>query len=351
MKKIVALILSLCMVFALCACGSSAPSSSTAAPTEAASSDAKADKPEYEWTLAHHLAESSQQHLGYVKLAEDLYEKSNGRIKLNISSGAALGSQRELIEQCNLGTIEFAHSEASLLANYCEEFGLICMPFLFADEDQYVDIANNVIGDQLNDILTAKTNLRNVAWIYGGTRDVYSTKPLTGIESLAGLKIRTPESPVFVQSFQAMGANPTPVAANEMYTAIQQGVVDAMEGSLETGYNFKIYEVAKNCLQTSHILAGVDLVMNNAVYTALPDDLKAVLNECLADMIVYEGQLVADSNEKYYDLLVSEGVVFTQLSDEERAAAKEMVAGVSDEYIGTNETMRSIYDQIVAETK
>lgn len=345
MRRFFALLLTACMMFTLTACGGSGGG----APAPGAAQGDGA--PEYEWTLAHHLAEASQQHLGFLKFADDVYEKSGGRIKITVSFGAALGSQRELIEQVNLGTIEMALGEASLLANYCEEFGLICMPFLFRDEDQYVDVATHVVGDALNEILAAQSNLRNVAWIYGGTRDVYSTKPVTCMADLKGLKIRTPESPVFVQSFEAMGANPTPVAANEMYTAIQQGVVDAMEGSLETGYTYKIYEVAKNCLQTSHILAGCDLVMNNQLYQSLPDELKAVIDECSRDMTAYEGGLVAESNETYYDLLEKEGVIFTQLTDAERETAKEMVAGFSDAYIGDNDTMRSLYEKVLEATK
>lgn len=350
MKKLFAVILALCMTLSLCACGGSADSGASNDGSNAASGSG-ASNPEYEWTLAHHLAEQSQQHKSFVKFADDVFEKSGGRIKINVSFGAALGSQRELIEQVNLGTIEMALSEASLYANYSEEFSLICMPFLFENEDQYIQVASASIGDKLNEILMEDTNMRNVAWIYGGTRDIYSSKPIQSMDDLAALKIRTPESTVFVESFKAMGANPTPVAANEMYTALQQGVVEAMEGSLETGYTYKIYEVAKNCFQTCHILAGCALAMNEDVYDRLPADLQAVIDECAVDMTAYCGELVAESNDYYYGLLSDEGVNFVELSPEEREKAKNMVADFSTAYIGDNSVMMEMYKEILEAAK
>lgn len=112
MKRFLAFLMTLCMLATLTACGGSSDSDQSGGEQ----SSQETGKPEYEWTLAHHLAEASQQHKGFVKFADDVYEKSGGRIKINISFGAALGSQRELIEQVNLGTIEMALSEASLLA-------------------------------------------------------------------------------------------------------------------------------------------------------------------------------------------------------------------------------------------
>ena len=345
MKRFLAFLMIFCMFVGLTACGSS-----ESTPSGDEQPGQQTGEPEYEWTLAHHLAEASQQHKGFLKFADDVYEKSGGRIKINISFGAALGSQRELIEQVNLGTIEMALGEASLLANYCKAFGLICAPFTFIDENQYIDVASNVINDDLNTMLAANSNLRNIAWLYGGTRDVYATKPLTSLDDLQDLKIRTPESPAFVEGFTALGANPTAIAANEMYTSIQQGVVEAMEGSLETAYTYKIYEVAKNCLRTSHILAGCDLVMNNNLYESLPDDLKDIITECAAEMVAYEGQLVAETDSEYYAMLEDEGVIFTDLSEEERARAVEMTAGFVESYIDGDAEMQAIYDKIAEAT-
>ena len=134
MKRFLAFLMIFCMFVGLTACGSS-----ESTPSGDEQPGQQTGEPEYEWTLAHHLAEASQQHKGFLKFADDVYEKSGGRIKINISFGAALGSQRELIEQVNLGTIEMALGEASLLANYCKAFGLICAPFTFIDENQYIE--------------------------------------------------------------------------------------------------------------------------------------------------------------------------------------------------------------------
>ncbi len=332
MKKIISLLLSLCMVLSIGAA--------------AFASDA-----EYNWTLATHLAEDAQQTKGFLQFAEDVAEKSDGRINITVSFGAALGAERELVEQVNLGTIEMAMGEASLYSNYCPEFGVLNLPFIFENEDQLIDVVSGPAGEQLSQILADSTNLYNLAWVYSGTRDIYAADTVTTIADISGMKIRTPESPVFVQSFEALGANPTPIAANEMYTSLQQHVVDAMEGSLETAYSYKIYEVAKNCLQTNHILPGTSLVINKGVFDALPDDLKEVLTTCAAEMTTYEGEMVAESNDYYQGLLEEEGVVFTPLSEEERANANEAVADFCQSYIADSEVMQDLYNQILEATK
>ena len=198
MKKIVALLLTATMALGLAACGggsSASSAASSAAPAESSAAESTAESTaeptgdvEYEWTLAIHLAEQSQQVIALKQMSDDIFERTNGRMKINVVFGAALGGQRESIEMTNLGTVEMGFGEAGLYANYCPEFGVLNLPFLFESEDQYIEVAQGGVGDTLNKIMDESTNLYNLAWMYGGDRDVIPRKKLRNLTTLRDLR-------------------------------------------------------------------------------------------------------------------------------------------------------------------
>lgn len=346
MKKAISLILMLCLVFSvLAACGTSAPSDTTTAPASAAPSNAPsgADETVYEWTLGTHHPDTTPAVQAIKVFIEDLEAKTNGRIKINLSTGGALGSQREIVEAVNLGTIQIGYGETGVYSNYVEELGTFILPFLFENKEQFYAAMDGKAGEYYNELLESKTNLSILAWFDGGKRDVYCKIPLNSLEDMANIKIRTPESSVYVELFKALGANPTSIAATEMYSAIQQGVVDAMEGSMDTGVNYKIYEVAPYCLQTGHIMCDCGLVINKDVYYSLPDDLRDILDECVAEMESNQRQIFCNLESGYYDELVAQGVTFAPA---DVSKAKEMVSDYVTSFLSGNETKTTLYNYI-----
>lgn len=302
-----------------------------------------ADSKVYEWTLGTHHPDTTPAVQAIKPWIEKLEEKTDGRIKITLSTGGALGSQREIIEAVNLGTIQIGYGETGVYSNYSEDLGTFILPFLFEDKEQFYAAMDGTAGEYYNSILEGCTNMSILAWFDGGKRDVYCKTPLNALEDMHGVKIRTPESSVYVELFKALGANPTSIAATEMYSAIQQGVVDAMEGSMDTGVNYKIYEVAPYCLQTGHIMCDSGLVINKEAYYGLPDDLRAILDETVAEMEAEQRRLFCDLEIGYYDELVAQGVTFVQADLEQ---AKEMVAGYIKEFVGDSEVRQKLYEYI-----
>lgn len=352
MKQLIPLILSLAIILGACASGGAQPPASSAssdtgaasAPAES-SSDAGSAQAEYTMTLALHTAADSVQNKAFMAFADEVAEKSGGKIAINLSPGGALGSQREIVEAVNLGTIEMGMGESGIYSNYNSAWGVLAMPFLYNSEEAFFKVLDSEVGEKLEALLQESTDMVMLGWLYGGKRDVYSSTELTSLDGLNGLKIRTPESSVFVEGFKALSANPTPVAATEMYAAIQQGTVQAMEGSQETAYTYKIYEVAKNCLETGHIYTDVSLVINKGVFEKLPEELKQVLMEAGDNLTVNCRTLWSESAEKYKDMMVAEGMVFTPV---DVAPAKEAVSGFYTTYINGDATMQELFDKIVA---
>ncbi len=300
---------------------------------------------EYTFTLATHLADDAVESRSFHWLAKRVLEKTNGRLQINVSTAAALGGQREIIESVNNGSLEMGMGENALYSNYDRVFGIMTLPFIHSSAEKYFAAADGEIGKRLNAIMEKKTNMTILAWTDGvRTRDVYGVKPMNGLEDLKGMKIRTPESPVYVATFKAFGANPTPIPAPEMYTALQQGVVTAMEGTTETAVKYGIYEIAKHCLETHHIRNECSIVMNKDALAELPADLQADLHASAREMVQYNRELSRTAGDEFKNKMLASGITFVPV-DPAKAAA--MVSGVYKEFVGSDPVMNEILNLLL----
>lgn len=304
---------------------------------------------EFTFTIATHVADESVESRSFYWLANRVKEKSDGRLVINVSTAAALGGQREIIEAVNFGAIEMGMGECGLYSNYDPAFGIISLPFVHSSAEKFAAAVDGEIGKRLNAIMEEKTNMSILAWTDGvRTRDVYCSKPLKNLDDMKGLKIRTPQSPVFVATFRAFGANPTPISAPEMYTALQQGVVAAMEGNTETAVTYGIFEIAKNCLETHHIYNECSIVINRDAMNELPLALQTILRDCAAEMTQYNRKLSAEAGNEYKQKMIESGVIFEPI---DLNKAKALVAPVYKEYIGNDARMNEIFNLLMEAQK
>jgi tripartite ATP-independent transporter DctP family solute receptor len=221
--------------------------------------------------LAHHLPIQSEQHVAAEAFARKVSEASKGAITIQVLPAAQMGGQREIIESVSIGTLDMGFGESGLYANYVPEFGVVALPYLYRDFEHWKKTVDGDVGASLAASLEKKANIKIVNWMVTGYRYTYLRgKPITQPADFKGLKVRLPEAPVFVKTFAAMGAIPTPIPAPEMYAALQTGVVDAMEGTAEVAYTFKIYDVTKYLSMTRHILLDGSLAISNSLFAKLP---------------------------------------------------------------------------------
>lgn len=223
--------------------------------------------------VAHHVSTNSDQHRAALRFEELAEEYSGGSINVEVLPSAQMGGQREIIESVSLGTLEMGYGESGLYSNYVPEFGVLALPYLYRDLEHFEAVMTGSVGEELAGRLADQAGMRIVNWINGGYRHTFlREQPVETPSDFEGIKIRVPEAPVFVQTFATLGATPTPIPAPEIYTSLQTGVVDAMEGSPETGVTFKIFEVTDYLSLTRHILLDGSFVINQAFLDGLSDE-------------------------------------------------------------------------------
>jgi tripartite ATP-independent transporter DctP family solute receptor len=317
---------------------------STATPANSSSGKTNA----LEIKIAHHLSPQSVQNAGLEKFKEIVEKEAKGQIKVSIFPAGQLGSQADLLKQVKSGSLQMSLGESGAFANYDKELGVLALPFLFSDYEQYHKVVDGEIGQRLNKKLVDVGGMRTIAFYDGGIRDIYSSKkPVKTIDDLKGMKIRTPQSPIFIDTFKALGANPTPVAAGDIYTSMQTGLVDSMEGTTETGWTFKIHEVGKYISRTRHINTDVQLAVNEKWLQSLPAEQRDLILKAAKDSEKFQRDEWKKKEQEFLDKLKGEGKM--EVVDTDLKPFKDGVADVYKKF--KEETKSDILDKIQEQTK
>jgi tripartite ATP-independent transporter DctP family solute receptor len=281
--------------------------------------------------LAHHVSLQSEQHKAAENFAALVQKYSNGALTVRVLPAAQAGGQREAIESVSLGALEMAYGESGLYANNSPRFGVLGLPYMYRDLAHWTSIVDGSIGIGLAAELQKSAGLRIMNWMIGGYRDTYSrTRAIRKPEDFAGIKLRLPEAPAFVRSFRALGAIPTPIPAPEIYSALQTGVVDAMEGTNELAYTFKIFEVTKFMSRTRHMILDGSFAMNQAFYNSLPKDLQAVLDRASQECTLQQRKEHVEREAMWFGKLRNETKI--EINDVETAAFAAKLAPLHNEF-------------------
>lgn len=281
--------------------------------------------------LAHHVTTQSEQHAAAENFAKKVAEYSGGSLRVQILPAAQMGGQREIIESVSLGTLEMGYGESGLYANYLPSFGIIALPYLYRDFDHWQKVVDGEIGQSLARDLEQRANIKIVNWMTAGYRNTFlRTKPVTKPSDFRGVKIRLPEAPVFVRTFATLGAQPTPIPAPEMYTALQTGVVDAMEGSAEVGYTFKIFEVTKFLSKTRHILLDGSFAINSGFFNSLNKTQQDAIMRAAQEAAATQRTEHFERDRQWLDKLAAAGTL--QINEVDLPAFAQALAGLQNEF-------------------
>ncbi|MET0531677.1 MAG: TRAP transporter substrate-binding protein [Microvirga sp.] len=281
--------------------------------------------------LAHHVTTQSEQQVAAEFFAKKIAEYSGGALAVQILPAGQMGGQREIIESVSLGTLEMGYGESGLYANYLPQFGIIALPYIYRDFDHWTKVVDGDTGAGLARDLEAKSGIKIVNWMTAGYRNTFlRTKPINKPADFRGVKIRLPEAPVFVRSFAALGAQPTPIPAPEMYSALQTGVVDAMEGSAEVGYTFKIFEVTKYLSKTRHILLDGSFAINAAFFKGLPQAQQDALMKAAQEAAVAQRAAHFEREKSWLDKLAAANTL--QINDVDLPAFAAALATLQNEF-------------------
>lgn len=217
--------------------------------------------------------------ISVTAMAEAVKERTSGRVEIKLHPGGALGGDREVIEGVQLGTVEMTVASTSIYANFVPDLQVFDIPFLFRDFDHAMGVLEGPVGQEMMAKINAR-GLKGLAFGGIGFRQLTnSRRPVTGVEDVKGLKIRTQENQIHLQVWRALGALPTPMAIPEVFTALQQGVVDGQENPVGAIINNKFGQVQKHLTLSNHAFTPLALVINPAAYASLSANDKKVLDE------------------------------------------------------------------------
>lgn len=303
MKRILAAILAMCLVMAL-------------------GVSAVADTKPVTISIGYENNPGENIDLAVNRWKELLEEKSNGTIKVDLYPSSQLGSKNDLIDQMIAGDNVITLGDGGAFIDR----GVPDMAFMaaYGTFDSWDEVWNLVNSDwfdaqckKLEENVGVKILAAN--WIYG-ERHILSSKPVRSLDDMKGLKIRVPTSSMHVEAFQLMGASSISMNLGEVYTALQQGVVDALENPLSTLYNGKFQEVAKYLTLDGHSLATTTWFCGTQFFNTLTEEQQQLLCETAQEAGLYNNELAMNADEELLQKFIDEGVEVIRLTDEEKEA-------------------------------
>ena len=261
--------------------------------------------------LGHAVAPEHPYHLGAVKFAELVAQRTGNKVKIDVYPSTQLGNERDMVEGLQLGTMDLVVTSTGPLGGFVPKMFVVDLPFLFRDREHAYKVLDGPIGKDLFEAFAPK-GIKGLAFWENGFRQITNNvRPIEKPEDLKGIKIRTMENKVHLASFRAFGASPTPMAWSEVYTALQQKTIDAQENPIAIIYHQKIAEVQKYLALTGHFYSPTTLLMSLKAYNALPKDIQKIMDDTAIECATYERNLLRDSEAKQIAEVKAKGMQVT----------------------------------------
>lgn len=282
--------------------------------------------------MSHVANETSPIHLSSKYFEEILEERSNGQFDVQIYPNAQLGGDRQAVESVSLNIINASFPPTAIFAGFEPNFMVTDLPFVFTTRESAYQALDNELGGELNKLLEPH-NIVNLGFGETGYRHITnSAKPIRTPEDLKGLSIRTMENPIHIASFREWGANPTPINFSELFTALQQGTVDAQENPLQITSSSRFHEVQDYLSLTGHFYSSGSIIFNSDFVNGLPEDLRSLLVKCVDEMKDYERELTIEMEEQFLAELEAGGMEINELTPEEKQLFVEAALPVYEAY-------------------
>jgi tripartite ATP-independent transporter DctP family solute receptor len=270
--------------------------------------------------------------LGAQKFADLVSQKSGGKMKVAVFPGGSLGGDVQTMSALQGGTIDFMTVTAGLLVGIWKPFGVYDFPYLFDDVKEADAITDGPIGQRLQAQLADKGLIGLGYWDLGFRNITNSKLPITRLEDLKGLKLRTLQSPIFIDVFNGLGANAVPLPFPELYTALEQRVVDGQENPVAVIAFAKFSEVQKYLSLTRHAYGAQSFMISKKTWDRLSPDEQKVILSAAAETKVYQRQVSRELNEKELGQLKASGMQINALAPAEIARIRERLQPVIAKY-------------------
>ncbi len=278
--------------------------------------------------LGTSLPEGHPQTLGARKFAELAEKKSQGRIRIAVYAAGGLGSDVQMQSALRGGTQEFTVPSTATLASVVKEFGVLGLPFAFANEAQADAVLDGPFGKSLLARLPEKGLVGLAFWENGFRHVTNSKRPVAKIEDLGGLKVRTMQNPVYIDLFNGLGANAVPMAVTELFPALESKAVDAQENPFTVIHAQKFYDVQKYVSTTGHAYDALVLIASKKFWDKLSPADREALEAAAAEATVYERQTSRELNGRLRAELTKLGMQVNDVTEAERQRMREKLQPV-----------------------
>ena len=279
--------------------------------------------------MAHNLDTGHPVHLAMMNMAENLDRLSGGQMAVDIYPSGQLGAERDVIELLQIGSLAMTKVSASPLEGFLPEMKVFSIPYIFRDNDHYWEVLNSKIG---RDLLLApeRIRLRGLGYYDAGSRSFYSTKkPIRQPDDLDGMKIRVMKSQTAVETVNSLGGSATPISWGELYTALQQGVVDGAENNPPTFYNSRHFEVAKYYTLDEHAAIPDLVLISQHVWKSLSPEQQEWLQQAMDESVVFQRQLWQEKTKEALEAVKAAGV---EVIVPDKTPYQELVKEMHDSY-------------------
>jgi tripartite ATP-independent transporter DctP family solute receptor len=260
--------------------------------------------------FAHSLPTSHPVHKGILVMQEALNKKSGGKLQIKIFPDGQLGSEREALELLQIGSIAITKVSASALSNFAPEYQITVIPYLFRDSEHLFKNLEGEVGKQMLESGT-EFLLRGICFYDAGTRSFYTKeKPVYSPDDLDGLKLRVQNDQMSVDMANTLGASATPMAFGELYTALQQNVVDGAENNIPTFVSSNHFEVCKYYIFDEHTMVPDVVIIGTKFWNLLSDEEKGWLDAAAKESVAKQKQYWQETVTENMKMLKEAGVEF-----------------------------------------
>jgi tripartite ATP-independent transporter DctP family solute receptor len=282
--------------------------------------------------VGHNQMEKSVRQQAALKFKRLVEEGSKGEIQVQVYPAQQLGNDLERLQALQMGTLEASISALPRMASALPAVQVFDLPFLFPSYEVVFKVADGKVGQELCDQMEKKLKIKGVSFWHTGFKQFTANTPIHRPEDFKGLKVRTMENPLLIAQFRAMDANPVPIDFHELYTSLQQKVVEAEENDINTIHDMKFYEVQKYITISNHAWIGHVFAFSQSFLKKLPPNLQTVVIGAARETGKDDRYGIIDAEKTMLKTMQNKGLTIIQLNPQELEAFRRKTRPVHDQF-------------------
>ena len=297
--------------------------------------------------LGHPEAEVEKgiHHFIAMQFRDRIAKYTDGRVEIQIFGNNQLGAERDLMEGMQMGSVDMASTANLIVGNFRKEYKVFDLPYMFKDAASAYKALDSDYIKALNEKFAAEQGIRILSHGSGGFRHVVgNVGEIKNVAGLKGVKIRVPENDLYLETFRSLGANPTPMAWSEMFTALQQKTVDAFEIVAPVIFTSRFYDVCKNVSKTGHFFSPDPFMISESVWKKLSPEDQELFKKAALESAIEQRKMVEAYEKEVFKDLTEKGMAVNEVDNVEEF--KKATAGVIDKF--RNDIGSDVIDNVMA---